>query len=101
VSDTLSPLTIMTGKPNPDYHSMKVEFGSYVHVFEENSPTNSNKSRTTGAIALNPTGNAQGDYHFMSLSTWKRLARTQWTALPMPDAVIAAVKKGLKRRSNL
>ena len=93
VSDTLSPLTIMTGKPSPDYHNMKVEFGTYVHVFEDNSPTNNNKSRTTGAIALNPTGNVQGDYHFMSLTTWKRLSRTQWTALPMPDAVIAAVEK--------
>ena len=92
VSGTLSPLTIMTGKPNPDYHSMKVEFGSYAQVFEENSPTNTNKSRTTGAIALNPTGNAQGDYYFMSLSTWKRLSRAQWTVLPMPDAVITAVE---------
>jgi hypothetical protein len=118
VSDTLSPLTIMTGKLNPDYHSMKVKFGTYVQVFEENTPTNNNKSQTTGEIALNlsatqlqtarhgwealssqfssrtdvkariviisylvlgfalfffialnPTGNAQGDYHFMLLTS--------------------------------
>jgi hypothetical protein len=68
VSDTLSPLTIMTGNPNPDYHAMKIEFGLYIQVFEENSLTNNNKLQTTGAIAL-PTGNAQGDYYFMSLST--------------------------------
>ena len=92
VSDTLSPLSIMTGVSSPDYHSMKVEFGSYVQVFEENNPTNTNKSRTTGAIALNPTGNAQGDHFFMSLSTWKRLSRAQWTVLPMPDTVIMAVE---------
>ena len=92
VSDTLSPLTIMTGKPNPDFHNMKIEFGSYAQVFEENDPTNTTKSRTTGAIALNPTGNAQGDYYFMSLNTGRRLARTQWTLLPMPDTVIAAVE---------
>jgi phospholipid N-methyltransferase len=29
VSDTLSPLTIMTGRPNLDYNDMKIEFGAY------------------------------------------------------------------------
>jgi hypothetical protein len=82
----------MTGVSSPDYHSMKIEFGLYVQVFEENNPTNTNKSRTTGAIALNPTGNAQGDHFFMSLSTWKRLSRTQWTVLLMPNTVIMAVE---------
>jgi len=92
VSDTLSPLNIMTGKPSPDYHQMKIDFGSYVQVFEDNDPTNTTKSRRTGAIVLNPTGNAQGDYHFMSLTTGRRLARRQWTLVPMTDAVIAAVE---------
>jgi len=92
MSRTLSPRNIMTGKPNLDYNSCKVEFGSYVLVFEDNDPTNTTKSHSTGAIALNPTGNTEGDYHFMSLTTGCRLARHQWTAVPMPDAVIAAVE---------
>jgi hypothetical protein len=36
---TLSPLTIMTGGPNPDYNDMKIEFGVYAQVFEANDPT--------------------------------------------------------------
>jgi hypothetical protein len=72
---------------------MKIEFGAYAQVFEVNDPSNTNKARTTGAIALNPTGNVQGDHYFMSLTTGKRLSRAQWTELPMPDAVIAAVEQ--------
>jgi hypothetical protein len=41
---------------------------------------------------LNPTGNAQGDYFFMSLVTGKRLSRHQWTKIPMTNAVISAVE---------
>jgi len=36
VSDMLSPLTIMTGWPNPYYNSMKIDFGANVQVFEDN-----------------------------------------------------------------
>jgi len=92
ISDTLSPLTIMTGRANPDYNDLKLEFGSYVQVFEDNTSSNTTTSRNTGAIVLNPTGNAQGDYFFMSLVTGKRLSRHQWTKIPMTNAVISAVK---------
>jgi hypothetical protein len=92
VSDVMSPLTIMTGRPGPDYNDLKIEFGSFAHVFEENDPTNTNKTRSTGAIALNATGNAQGGFHFMSLTTGKRISRQQWTDLPMPNGVIEAVE---------
>ena len=66
-SETLSPLTIMTGKPSPNYNDMKIEFGEYAQVWEEDCPTNTVKARTTGAIALTPTGNAQGGHYFLSL----------------------------------
>jgi hypothetical protein len=94
VSDTLSPLTIMTGKPCPDYNTMKIEFGSYAQVFEDNNPSNTTKARTTGTIALSPTGNKQGVHFFMSLTSGKRsLSRAQRTELPMPNAVIRAVEQ--------
>jgi hypothetical protein len=92
-SDTLSPLTIMTGRPRPDYNDMRIEFGAYAQVFETNDPTNTVKTRTTGAIALTPTGNAQGGFNFLSLTTGKKLARQQWDELPMPDGVIARVEQ--------
>jgi hypothetical protein len=48
-SDILSPLTIMTGRPRPDYNNLKVKFGAYALVYEANDPTNTNKTRATGA----------------------------------------------------
>ena len=93
VSDTLSPYTIMTGKPSLDYNLLRLEFGSYVQIFEENDPTNTTKSRNTGAIALSHTGNLQGDYFFMSLDTGKRLSRHAWTVIPMPNIVIDTVER--------
>jgi len=65
----------MTGKPNLDYNSCKAEFGLHILVFEDNNLTNTTKSCSTGAIALNPTGNTKGDYHFMSLSMGHWLAQ--------------------------
>jgi hypothetical protein len=91
-SDKLSPLATMTGTPSPDCYDFKIELGACAHVFEDNNPTNTNKTRSTGAIALTQTGNAQGGCCFMSLTTGKRLSRQQWTALPIPDGVIATVE---------
>jgi hypothetical protein len=92
VSKVMSPLTIMTGQPRPDFNDFKIEFGAYALVFEDNDPTNTMRTRAMGVIALTPTGNAQGGYYFMSLTTGKKLSRQQWDEIPMPDGVIAAVK---------
>ena len=62
-----------------------------------NQHDNSMLPRTTGAIELRPTGNAQGEHYFYSLTTGKRLHRTQRTELPMPADVIVRVHK-LSRR---
>ena len=48
-------------------------------------------ARTTGALAMRPTGNAQGSYWFYSLNTGRLLNRNRWTALPMPAEVIQRV----------
>jgi Reverse transcriptase (RNA-dependent DNA polymerase) len=93
ISDTMSPYTIMTGKPSLDFNTLKLEFGSYVQVFEENNPTNTMKERNTGAIALSHTGNVQGDYFFMSLQTGRRLSRHAWTVIPMSQLVIERVEQ--------
>ena len=82
VSTTMSPACILTGAAVPDFNSMRLEFGTYVQVFEDNDPTNTPRARSLGAIALNPTGNAQGDYYFMSLATGAKISRHQWTELP-------------------
>jgi hypothetical protein len=95
VSPTQSPRQIMTGQ-HSDYNLHgQLQFGEYAQVHESHDNTMS--TRTTGAIALRPTGNIQGGYYFMSLSSGKRLNRYAWTALPMPGEVIERVHKLAQR----
>ena len=46
------------------------------------------RSCTTGAIALWPTGNHQGGYYFLGLTTGHHLIRNHWMELPLPQDVI-------------
>ncbi|KAI2502074.1 Reverse transcriptase (RNA-dependent DNA polymerase) [Fragilaria crotonensis] len=92
ISESLSPLSLVTGVPPPDYNHLRLEFGSYVQLFDNHEPSNTIRARTLGAIALTPTGNAQGDYFFLSLASGFRVARHRWTALPMTDTAIARVE---------
>ena len=54
---------------------------------------NSMRSQMVGALALHPTGNAQGGFYFLSLSTGRVLNRLHATALPMPDHVVDQVHR--------
>jgi hypothetical protein len=92
VSTLISPLTIMTGDGAVDVSKLSLEFGEYVQVFEDNTPSNNTNSRTTGGIAMNPTTSSQGGYNFMSLNTGESLSRKQWTKVPMPEWVVAYVE---------
>ena len=49
---------------------------------------NTMAARTVGAIALQPTGNQQGGYWFMSLLSGRILNRIHATKVPMPTEVI-------------
>jgi hypothetical protein len=94
VSDIMSPHAIITGRPNPDYRHLQLEFGSYVQVYEYNPNTNNTmRARTTGAITLTSTDNAGGHMFFMSLATGKRISRGQWTELPIPEEAILRVEE--------
>jgi len=91
ISNTMSPRTLITGI-TADYNiHCRVPIGAYCEVHNENTPSNTETPRTSYAIALNPTGNLQGSYHFLSLTTGKRISRRRWTELPMTDAVINRV----------
>ncbi|KAI2492173.1 hypothetical protein MHU86_22369 [Fragilaria crotonensis] len=57
--------------------------------------------RTTGAIALRPTGNAPGGHYFYSLTTGKRINRNQRTVLPMPADVIQRIDRLCRRPLDL
>ena len=79
----------MTGQKLDFKRHYRFQFGEYVQTHKEHD--NSMSPRTVGALALRPTGNAQGSFYFMSLSTGRVLNRVRGTALPMPDDVIDRV----------
>ena len=85
----LSPRTIVTGQKLDFKRHCRFQFGQYVQTHEEHN--NSMSPRTVGALALRPTGNAQGSFYFMSLSTGRVLNRLRGTPLPMPDDVIEPI----------
>lgn len=96
VSDTISPHTIITGQ-KLDYNCQcKFQFGEYVQTHEEHD--NSMSPKTIGALALRPTGNAQGGYYFLSLSTGRVVNRTHATPLPMPNEVIDMVHRMVRQQ---
>jgi len=70
ISKHLSPLLIVTGAPKIDFNLLRLSFGSYVEVYEDNGyQTNSNHTRGAPAITLNSTLNSSGSYFFFSLVT--------------------------------
>ena len=99
VSDSLSPLSIVTGAPPVDANKLTLEFGSYCQAFNKTNPTNSQLSRAISSIAMNPCHNAKGDYYFLNLETGRRIYRQQYNVLPLTKAVIDQVEYlGLKQK---
>ena len=95
----LSPRTIVTGQRLDFKRHCRFQFGEYVQTHEQHN--NSMMSRTVGALALRPTGNAQGGFYFLSLSTGRVLNRLRATALPMPDNVVDQVHRmARQQRAN-
>ena len=92
ISDAMSPTTLVQGANRLNYeHISKLNFGDYVQVHDPSDVTNTTKARTAGAIALYPSGNAQGSWYFMNLMTGERVHRYQWQRLPLPDEAIDRV----------
>ena len=98
VSPSLSPRAIVTGL-QINYAHCQLRFGKYVQTHEETN-NDTGKERTTGAIALRPSGNQQGGYRFYSLTTGKVIRRNRWTALPMPNEVVDRVHKLSRRKEE-
>jgi hypothetical protein len=89
ISKTISPRTIITGQSVDYSRHCKFQFGEYVQTHEEHD--NTMLRRTIGALALHPTGNAQGSFYFYSLSTGRVINQAYATRLPMPDDIIERV----------
>jgi Reverse transcriptase (RNA-dependent DNA polymerase) len=89
VSAVLSPRYILTGRPLDYQRHVQLEFGAYAHTHDKHC--NDMNSRTTSAICLGPTGNAQGTHYFLSLRTGKILRKHRWTHAPTPTDAIDRV----------
>ena len=90
ISRTLSPSTIVEGKPKFDFSRAMITFGSYAMVYT--GTTNSMKQRSVPAIALRRSNSAGGNY-FMSLYSGKRIHGYKWEKLPTDEHVIARVEQ--------
>jgi hypothetical protein len=89
ISRNINPRELITGVKIDYNKHIQTEFGEYVQVHEEHD--NTMHTRTTGAIATKPNGNAQGGHVFYSLATGQMLDRRQWTPLQMPSDVIERI----------
>ena len=100
MSDHMSPYSIVTGRPRMDYNKIPLEFGSYVQLLDRS--INTIRSRTIGAIALNPTGDDTGTYRFMSLRTGQVLVKGpgSGTEVPITDVAIARVEALAKQEGQ-
>ena len=98
ISRTESPRAIVTGQRIDFNLHCKYEFGEYVQTHEQHD--NTMATRTVGALALRPTGNAQGGHYFFSLSTGRVINRSHATRLPMPAEVIDRVHVLARRQQG-
>ena len=100
VSEHMSPHSIVTGRARMDYNKIPLEFGSYVQLLDRS--VNTIRSRTIGAIALNPTGDENATYRFMSLKTGQVLTKGPgcWTEVPVTDLAIARVEALAKQEGQ-
>jgi len=100
VSQVLSPETLISGMPAPDYNEIvKLNFGDYVQTYEGDM-NSSNKSRYIRAIALYPSPSGHGSWYFMSLLSGKRIHRNSWVKLPATEDVIQRVNELAKEQNQ-
>ncbi len=68
-------------------------FGSYCETHEDPDITNTLDPRTKWGICMGPTGNLQGSYKFLSLSTGKKVSQRKFTEMPITALVIKKVEE--------
>ena len=91
VSDRFSPREIILRHRLDAKHHCRAPFGAYCETHEDNTPTNSMKTRGLPTICLGPTGNIQGTYNFLNLSSGLVIKRRDFDELPIPDSIIKKV----------
>ena len=90
MSCTISTQTLMTGTTIDSRNTAKLNV-AHTPRYTKNLPRNSAQSRTEPAIYLEPTGNLQVSYWFLSLRTGRQKKRRDFTPLPVLKRVIYRV----------
>jgi len=91
ISEKWSPREIVSRHKLDAKIHCKVPFGAYCEVHVNPDIMNMMEPRTKWGICLGPTGNMQGSYKFLSLSTGKKVTRRKFTEMPVTDSVIKMV----------
>ncbi len=91
ISEKWSPREIVSRHKLDAKMHCKVPFGAYCEVHVNPVITNTMEPRTRWGICLRPTGNMQGSYKFLSLSTRNKVTQRKFTEMPMTDSVIRMV----------
>jgi hypothetical protein len=91
ISEKWSPSEILSRHKLDAKLHCKV-LGAYCEVHVDPDITNTMEPRTKRAISLGPTGNMQGRYKFLSLSTGKKITRWKFIEMPMTNCVIRRIK---------
>jgi len=99
ISEKWSPREIVSRHKLDTQIYCKVPFGAYCEVHVDPDITNMMEPRTKWGMCLGPSGNMQGSYKFLSLSTRKKVTQRKFTEMPMTDSVIKMVDSlGKKER---
>jgi hypothetical protein len=88
ISDRFSPREIILRHSLDAKRHCRAPFGAYCETHEDNTPTNSMKTRGMPSICLGPTGNRQGTYNFLSLTTGLVNKRRHFDEMPAPESII-------------
>jgi hypothetical protein len=97
----LPPFCNFRGRKLDTAIDFRIDFGEYVQVHEDNGlHQNDMIDRTTGALAMCPTGNLSGSVKFLSLATGQIITRDKWTVVPMPQDVIQRINGAVAKEGG-
>ena len=91
IAEGMTPRNIIDNLPHIDFKDLLYEFGQYVQLHVDDSPTNTMRSRTIGAIVLGPRS-IQGKYNYMPLETGMKIDGRVVGILPITPEVINKIE---------
>jgi hypothetical protein len=101
VGVNISPVEMLTGIKKSAKLELRIGFGEYAHTFHPVGVTNDMNKRTTGAICIGISNNAESSVIFYDLSKPPKqipLLVDNFTVVPIPEHVIINLNDLAKRK---